>query len=253
MVLTRFSVLFALVPLFGDQVIPPPVKVLLALSFSAVMFPMLRETGAIQIADASIWSASAGKLLLTVFAEVLIGLSIGFASQLVFHAIHVAGELLSTFMGLSMSTQYDPHAQSQSMVISQILGTLGMLTFLAMDGHHVLLQAMLESFRLIPVGHFPDSAVFQQNLLRMIGNVLSFGVQLSAPMSACMLLVNIVYGVLGKALPQLNILTLSMASGIFIGGVVLLISYPSMQAGMNGLFMTEFEDLKQLMVAYGGK
>ena len=128
-----------------------------------------------------------------------------------------------------------------------------MLTFLSVDGHHLLFRAMVETFHLIPQGHFTMSEQFKDSLLHLVGNTLVFGLQLSAPMAACMLLVNIVYGIMGKALPQLNILTLSMASSALIGGFVLLVTYPSIQNGMSNIFHSYFDDLKQFLVVYGGK
>ncbi len=253
MVMIRVSTLIMILPIFGDKVIPATVKVLLSLTVSAVLFPILKESGAVRVSDAVVWSQTTGGLLLTLGAEMLVGLSIGFASQLIFHAIHAGGDFMAQFMGLSMASQYDPHAESQTMVLSQLLGTLAMLTFLAVDGHHLLLRAMIESFRLIPQGHFGLGEAIKSNLVHLVGNVLYFGVQLSAPMAACMILVNMIYGILGKTLPQLNILTLSMASGVFIGGFVLLVTYPSLQSGFVSLYDTYFSDLKQLMVVYGGK
>jgi len=253
MVLMRIGVLIALLPIFGDKVVPPTVKVLLSITFAAVLFPILREGGAIRIEDARAWSDTTGHLVLTIASEVMVGLTIGFASQLVFHSIHVAGDFMAQFMGLSMANQYDPHQETQTAVLGQLLSALAMLTFLAVDGHHLLFRAMVETFYTIPQGHFVVNEAYKNSLIHLAGNTLLFGVQLAAPMAACMMLVNIVYGILGKALPQLNLLTLSMASGCFIGGMVLLISYPSIQNGMTNIFSVYFDDLKQFMVVYGGK
>lgn len=253
MVLVRVSTLLMLLPIFGDKVVPQPVKVLLSLSLAAVLFPTLKGAGYIQLQDAAEWTKTAGTLFFVLVSEIMIGLAVGFASQLVFHAIRAGGDFMSHYMGLSMATQYDPHAESQTMVVSQMLGVFAMLTFLAMDGHYMLLRALVESFHLIPQGHLNISEAFKNNLVGMVGNILFFGIQLAAPMSACMLLINIVYGVMGKALPQLNILTLSMASGVFVGSIILLISYPSLQAGFASIFENYFSDLKQFMVVYGGK
>jgi flagellar biosynthetic protein FliR len=253
MVLVRISTLMALLPIFGDKAIPATVKVLLSLSFSAVLFPILRSNGVLDIAGAAEWSSTTGKLIMTVASEVMIGLAVGFASQLVFHSIHVAGDFMAQFMGLSMASMYDPHTENQTMVMGQLLGALAMLTFLALDGHHLIFRALVETFRLIPQGHFVMNEAFKNSLVHLAGNTFLFGIQLAAPMAACMLLVNIVYGILGKALPQLNILTLSMASSVCIGGFVLLITYPSVQNGMSNIFNTYFEDLRQFMVVYGGK
>jgi flagellar biosynthetic protein FliR len=253
MVLMRVSTMLMLVPIFGDKSVPGTVKILLSLTFSAVLFPILKANGVIHVMEARIWSETAGKLVMTLASEILIGIGVGFASQLVFQAIHVAGDYIATLMGFSMASTYDPHQESQTMVLSQFLNALGMMTFLALDGHHMIFKAIVESFHLIPQGHFAITEAFKNSMVHLVGNTLLFGLQLAAPMSACMLLVNIVYGILGKALPQLNILSLSMASSAFIGGFVLLVTYPSMQSGMSGIFATSFEDLKQFLVVYGGK
>ena len=253
MVLMRVSTMLMLFPVFGDRAVPAPVKILLSVTFSAILFPILRSSGVLDIAAAEQWSSTTGKLLMVLSSEIMMGLAVGFASQLVFQAVHVAGDFIAQLMGLSMATSYDPHFESQSAMVSQLLGALAMLTFLAVDGHHVLFRAIVESFRLIPLGQLTGSEAFKNSIIHLAGNTLYFGVQLAAPMAACMMLVNIVYGILGKALPQLNILTLSMASSLFIGGVVMLVTYPSLQSGVSGLFTAYFDDLKQFMVAYGGK
>lgn len=253
MVLMRMSTLMLLLPIFGDRSVPGPVKILLSVTFSAILFPMLKGSGAIHVEDAVVWSATTGKLLMTVATEVLVGIVVGFAAQLVFHAIQIAGDFISQFMGLSMASMYDPHMENQTMVLGQLMSALAMLTFLAMDGHHLLFRAMTETFNLIPQGHFVVNEAFKTSIVGLVGNTMLFGIQLAAPMAACMLLVNIVYGIVGKALPQLNILTLSMASSVLIGCFVLIVSYPSIQSGMVNIFHANFEDLKRFMVVYGGK
>lgn len=253
MVLIRVSTLLAIFPIFGDKSVPAPVKILLSICFSAILFPVLRSNGVVDVDFANDWSASTGKLLLVLSSEVMTGLAIGFASQLVFQAIHVAGDFIAQLMGLSMASSYDPHFESQTMLVGQLLSALAMLTFLAIDGHHILFRALVESFRIIPQGHWAGSEAFYLSITGLAGNTLKFGVQLAAPMAACMLVVNIVYGILGKALPQLNVLTLSMASSFLIGSFVLWLSYPSFQSGVTSLFVSTFDDLKQFMVVYGRK
>jgi len=253
MVLVRIGTLLMLLPIFGDKSVPGTVKILLSLSFATVLFPILRSNGVIDIQAANEWSSTTGKLLVTVATEVMVGLAVGFASQLVFHSIHVAGDFIAQFMGLSMASMYDPHTENQTMVVGQVLGALAMLTFLALDGHHLIFEALVDTFRLIPQGHFVANEAFKTSIVHLTGNTILFGIQLAAPMAACMILVNIVYGIMGKALPQLNILTLSMASSVFIGGFVLLITYPSVQNGMANIFGTYLDDLRNFMVAYGGK
>ena len=167
MVLMRISTLMMLLPIFGDKTIPPTVKVLLSLSTAAILFPILRANGSIKVEDAAIWSETTGKLLITLVSELLVGLAIGFASQLVFHAIQIAGDFMAQFMGMSMASQYDPHMESQTVVLGQLLSALAMLTFLSVDGHHLLFRAMIETFHLIPQGHLAMGEAFKNSIIQL--------------------------------------------------------------------------------------
>lgn len=253
LVLVRISVLLVLLPIFGDKMVPTPVKILLSLALSIILFPILKDSGVVRVETVSAHTNSTGALLMLVGLEVLVGLIVGFVSQLVFQAIHIAGDFISQMMGLSMASMFDPHMEQQTMVLSQMLSALAMLTFLAIDGHHIMLQALIESFRYIPQGGGQITEMVKNSLVQVTGNVMLFGIQLAAPIALCMLLVNMVYGVIGKALPQLNILTLSLAVGVLVGSIVLLLSYPSFQSGVANIFDASFDSLKGFMVVYGGK
>src|SRR5689334_8186025 len=85
MVLMRISTMIMLLPIFGDKSVPGTVKIILSLTFSAVLYPILKANGVVHVQDVPEWSSSTGKLLMTLVTEILTGLAVGFASQLVFH------------------------------------------------------------------------------------------------------------------------------------------------------------------------
>jgi len=247
MVLVRMSVLLAVLPFFGDKIIPGPVKILLSIAMSVVFFPILRENGSIHINDAAVWGASFGTLLGTVVLEILVALVIGFTAQLMFQTVAIAGDIIGQLMGLSSASIYDPHTESQTVVLGQVLTTLGMLAFLSINGHHMLIRAIVECYREVGIGAFAIQDTFKAELLRMTGNTIGFGFQLAAPVTVAMLLINIIYGILAKALPQLNILTLSMAASMFVGLFVIAMSYPAIHTGMIGIFDGVFDDLRGVL------
>lgn len=253
LVLTRTSVILSLVPIYGDKVVPTQLKILFSIALSGILFPLLKDAGVIHVDQIAAQVTSMGKFLMLMMMEILAALVIGFVSQLVFHAIHTAGDFISQMMGLSMASVYDPHMEQQTLVISQILSVLAMLLFLAVEGHYVMLQAVIESFRYIPQGSEMATELLKSQLITTTGNVLWFGIQLAAPMTVCMMLVNIIYGVVAKTLPQLNVLTFSLAAGLLIGTFVLMVSYPSVQSGVVNLFDASFDSLKEVMVVYGRK
>jgi flagellar biosynthesis protein FliR len=247
MVFIRMSTLVAVMPLFGDKVIPVTVKILLSLALSVAMFPMLVGNGWISTGQTTAWMNDLAAFVGTLTQEVLVGLTLGFSAQLVFHTITAAGDFIGQFLGLNTASSYDPHLQAQTALMGQILSALGMLAFLSIDGHLMLVKAIADSFHWIAIGQFSVGEGFKTEIIRMTTNVLSFGLQLSAPVAMVMMFLNIIYGVLAKTLPQLNILTLSMSMSLFVGLMVLFASYPAIHSGMIGLFQGAFEDLTGLM------
>jgi flagellar biosynthetic protein FliR len=243
-VLVRFSVLFAVLPIFGDKVIPTPVKVLLSLSVTIALFPMLVARGNVNPADAMVWGSTASGIIGTIALEVLCALILGYTARLAFEAIQFGGNLVGTFMGFSTAAQYDPHQESQTQVVAQIQMAIATLLFLALDGHHLMLRASLSSYQIIGVGGLAGfvkglgtaQAAFSQRIIVMSGEVIKFGMQLAAPVAVCMFAVNVAFGVMAKAMPQLNILVLSFAVTALIGLAVMLLTVPEFQGAATNVF-----------------
>lgn len=253
-VLVRFSVLFSVLPFVGDKVIPMPVKVLLSLAVTIALFPMLVARGNINPAQAAIWGATAGGIVGTIALEVLCALVLGYTARLSFEAIQFGGNLVGTFMGFSTAAQYDPHQESQTQVVAQIQMAIAMLLFLALDGHHVMLRASLQSYSFVGIGGMAGfvksgmNGAFSARIIQLTGEVVKFGVQLAAPVAVCMFAVNVVFGVLAKAMPQLNILVLSFAVTALIGLLVMLLSVPEFQGAATNVFSLMGEWMNGILV-----
>lgn len=240
-VLTRFSVLIAVLPFTGDRVIPGPTKILLALGATLAIFPSLLRRDLVRPADALIWSQTTLGLLRTIGVETAFGLLLGFIARLSFDAIAIGGNLCGTFMGFAMANVYDPHQESQSQVVAQLQAALAMLIFLAVDGHHLMLQAALDSYRTLGVGGqgFVDgwfSVALQQRITSMAADAFKFGLLLSAPVAVSIFAVNAAFGVLARALPQMNVLVLSFAVTALAGLAVLYLSMGEYQGGVRAVF-----------------
>jgi flagellar biosynthetic protein FliR len=241
--------MIAILPILGDRFVPMLVKVLLSLSISIALFPALIARGEVKPYEAHIWGASTGSLAAVMGFEALFALVIGYVGKMVFEAISFGGNLIGSFMGFSMASTYDPHQESQTQVIAEIQLAISILTFLALDGHHLMLRAALESYRIVGVGGMGLLAnqgfngAFSQKLIELSGEVIKLGVQLGAPVALALFGVNIVFGVMAKALPQLNILVLSFATSALVGLVVMFLSVPEFQetagniVGRAGMWM----------------
>lgn len=231
-VLMRYSVLFSVLPFVGDRVVPAPVKVLLAFSVSIALFPALVATGSIHPGDAVVWARTPVGIINTIALEILFGLAIGFTARLAFDGISFGANLVGTAMGFAAAASYDPHQETQTQVIAQIQTAIAMLIFLTLDGHHLMLKASLESYHVVGIGKAAFSSTFNQKLTHLTAEVIRLGIQIAAPVAISLFSVNIVFGIMSKAMPQLNIFMLSFSVTAIIGFFVMLISMPEFQGAV---------------------
>lgn len=250
-VLMRYSTLLVILPIFGDRLVPVPVKLLLSLTVTFVLYPVLKETGAIHEQEALKWGASLGGLVGTIALEVLFGLTLGYVGRLVFDAIQIGGEIIGNFMGFASASQYDPQQESQSQVISKIQLNLAMILFLILNGHHVTLQGALKSYEIVPLGGAKFGESLMRELIQLTGWVLTIGLQLAAPIALSLFMINIVYGVISKAIPQFNVLVLSFSVSALIGLFILMAGLPEFFDVTSGMFANLDRQFNAVMVAMG--
>ena len=252
-VLVRYSVLFSVLPFIGDKMVYGPLKVVFALVVSIAMFPALITHHYVNPKDALIWGSQASSIAGTIGLEVLFALALGFTARLLFDAIGFGSNLVGNFMGFASANIYDPHQETHTQVVGEFQMSLAMLIFLALDGHHLLLKASLDSYRIVPMGSAGFTAIFTQRLTEMTANVVKFAVQLAAPVGLAIFSVNVAFGVISRAMPQVNVLVLSFAVTSLVGLVVMLIGLPEFYSGVAGVF-SRFEDwLLAIQYAWVGK
>jgi flagellar biosynthetic protein FliR len=240
-VMVRFSVLFALLPFIGDRIVPAPVKVLLAVACTIALFPALVAGGSVRPHEANIWGATTGSIAATIACEVIFGLAMGFTARMLFESISFGGNLIGNFMGFAAASTYDPHQESQTQVIAQIHTAVAMLIFLALDGHHLMLRAALDSYRIVGMGKASVGGITSTRLIEFTGQTIRFGIQLAAPVALSIFAVNVAFGVIAKAMPQLNILVLSFAVTSLVGLAVMLMCVPEFQ-GAAGAVLSRVGD-----------
>lgn len=252
-VLVRFSVLIALMPFVGDRMVPAPVKVLLSLVVTVALFPALVSAGDVHPIEAANWGATTGGIANTVFCEVLVGLVLGFTAKMLFESVSFGANLVGNFMGFAAASTYDPHQESQTQVVAQIQLTIAMLIFLSLDGHHLMLRASLDSYHLVGLGKATFGAVASQRLIELSSQVIHFGLQLAAPVAISMFAVNVAFGVIAKAMPQLNILVLSFAVTSLVGLSVMFMCVPEFQGAVGAVLGKMGEWMDGMASALGGR
>lgn len=256
-VLVRFGVVFAVLPVIGDRNVPGPLKILFAVSVTIALFPTLLKTGQIKPGNAATWASSPSGIASTVGFEALVGLALGYVAKMSFETINFGSNLVGNFMGFASASTYDPHQESQTQVVAEIQMAIAMLLFLAIDGHHLMLRAALESYRVVglggamAVGKAGFGAAFGARIVEMSGEVIKFGILLASPVAVSLFAVNVAFGVLAKAMPQLNILVLSFAVTALVGLIVMLISIPEFQGVTEIILGKMSEWMEKIALAIG--
>lgn len=238
LILSRVSALFVSAPLFGTRLIPPTMKVALAALISIVILPV-----------APITSEPPGSLFLLaamIVREVAIGLLIGYAAALLFEGIRSAGRFVDFQMGFVMMNVFDPTTETQSSVVGQFQYMVALMLFLAVNGHHWLISALVQSFRVVS----SSNALFGTTLYANF-NEVAFGffvvvVKIGAPVAAVLFLVDVGFAMLARAVPQMNVFVVGFPAKILMGFLTLAVGmsmfayvvvrlFGRMQADITGL------------------
>lgn len=227
---------------FSNPVFNVPVRVLFCLVLAMLVFPVIKT-------DAAAAKGFTDSLPFLAAREVLIGLIMGFLTRLFFFAVSMTGDLISVSLGLSSAQLYNPMMGSQGGVLENFHVILGSMFFLIINGHHMLISALVQSFDLLPVaaatlktGGLGEIALFGQDLM-----VLT--IKMSAPILVSILLANLAMGILGRAIPQMNVLVTSFPVTILLGFGVMFVCMPLFVTEMNGLVDVTAVKLLQVLKA----
>lgn len=208
----RVSGLMLFAPFFSSAMIPMRVKAVLAITTTAVLYPVYAPH--LRTFAVSEWPAMVG-------SEMLVGIAIGLATNAVIEAAQLAGQVLSIQMGYSLVNILDPNTQVESTVVAVFHQGLAMLIFLTLGVHHWILRAVARSFDYLPPGTALMTPVLSQALLHEGAIVLELGMQIAGPVLAATLLADVVLGLLGKASPQMPLMLLGPAIKSMIGVLLL--------------------------------
>lgn len=229
-VFVRYGAFFSMLPFFGHQSVPGIIRVLFSLACTVCVFPMLLHKGYVDPKMAIHWSSTTEMFLKTLAGEVLFGVCVSFVAKLLFDVITMAGSFMATAMGYAMATTYDPHFEGQSVSLAELQAILATLVFLSVDGHHQILVAALKSYQYCSLGGFSVEEAFSQRLIEMTRDVLILSIQLSAPILLSMFGVNVIFGIFSRAMPQVNVLMLSLSVTGILGLIVLYLVQNDMQS-----------------------
>ena len=210
LVMMRVAPVLFMMPLFNARNLPPLLKAGLTLTVSLVLWPIVKV-------DPSSFSLDVYSLGFFILSEFLIGFLLGLSVRLILTSLQLAGEFAGFQMGFGVANILDPQTGMSGTLIAQFYYLLGLLIFLSIDGHHWFFRALVQSFRLLPPGEFAFQEGLYRHLLHLSGKMFSLAIQMVAPVTATLLLVQFGLSVMARMMPQMNLLISSFPLTIAFG------------------------------------
>ncbi len=215
--LFRIAAFFMFMPIISSQLVPTRVRMGLAVLVTLAVAPLLPE---MPVVDGLSFEA-----YLLVGQQLLIGFSMAFIFQMFFQIFVLVGQMIAMQMGLGFASMVDPVNGVSVAVLSQFYLMLVMLMFVCMNGHLVVIEVFIESFKIMPVGtEIFEVGIFMQ-LVMWASWMFASALVLALPAVCALLVVNFAFGIMNRAAPQLNVFALgfpiSMLTGLMIVFVTL--------------------------------
>lgn len=219
LVLFRMIAFIIAMPVIGVAPIPIQIKVLFALSMTFIIFPVTDWKGLsveISNADAAFLAAK----------EIAIGLIFGFLGRMFFMTLSMAGQLISISMGISNAQLFNPAFGESSTAFDQFFIILATLFFFSIQGHHLMISGLVETFNIIPIYQSSIDLSGFAALVPMSEKIIEISLKFASPILVTILFTNVAMGVVGRAVPQINILITSLPVNTLVGLFVLFVGVP---------------------------
>ncbi len=244
LIITRISGLFLSAPILSSRIIPVRVKVLTIIGLAAVMVYFI-PVNYIRAID------TPGFFIAALAVEILIGYTIGFVAYMVFAAIQLAGQVMDMQMGFAIVNVVDPQSGTQIPLMGNLTQTISLLMYLAIDGHHYLFQALIQSYKLIPVLGLSLNAGFYDLIFDISVYMFVIAVKIAAPIVIAIMTADIAMGFIARTVPQMNVFIVGLPLKILVGLGTLFVVMPVYIWVFNMLFAKFFTYLDQIIKLMG--
>jgi len=220
LVLFRLAGLITMAPVLGSAGIPVKIRVLFAVVLSAAVYPMVPAVT--DVPD------TLPGLTLAVGAEMLIGISMGFALYLMLIGVQVGADLVSYQMGLGMAHLVDPNTELDSTVLSQLYVMVATLMYVLMNGHIVLIRSLVQTFDTVPLLGAGIGMDVLNLMVSILTNAFVLGIRVAGPALVAIYLATIALGFISRTMPQLNILAAGFPIRITLGLTLIIATFGAM-------------------------
>lgn len=241
LIMSRYLGLFLITPIFSSRLVQNKIKVLLSFFMAIITFLLMYETTALTIPTTDL------EIIFFLIKELSIGVFMGFIIYLVFTAIQMAGQFIDLRMGFRIGNVIDPMSGASSPIMGQFLNIFAILLFLSIDGHHIIIKGLYKSFEVLPLGSISISNNLLNFVIRKGADMFIIGFKIALPVMGTLFVVDIMLGFLARAVPQMNIFIIGLPLKIFVGFVLLFLSFNSLTYFLTEIFNAGFKDMLRII------
>ncbi len=211
LVFLRVSAFMLVLPFFSIANFPPTMRIALGALTALLLAPLLP---AFPMGHLSLLG-----LLGLMVQEVNIGLLLGFVSRMVFYTVDLAGNIISSEMGLNMASLLNPLSGQSSQAPGMIMFFLAAVVMFTLDLHHWVLVGFERTYTVLPIGGPHLNAGLFEEIVKHTARIFMVALQISAPVIAVSFVITLVFSVLSRAVPQMNVFSESFSFRI-VGGLI---------------------------------
>ncbi|MCW8932542.1 MAG: flagellar biosynthetic protein FliR [Gammaproteobacteria bacterium] len=235
----RISAMMMTAPIFSAKSVPIKVRVTTAVVITMVVVPILPPLPLVDFIS--------GEALLIAIHQVIIGAIMGFALQLAFNLFVMSGHILAMQAGLGFSMMNSPQDGIQVTVVGQLYLFLATFLYLALDGHLILIREVANSFSLLPINTIGISTTGYWMLVSWGSQMFQSAVMMVLPAMTALLMVNISFGVMSKASPQLNPFSVGFLITIMLAFVIIYITMPTLVPYFERIMTDIFQLIQDIL------
>jgi len=240
-ILLRMSLILFMTPIFSSIHIPTSLKALISFTLANIIFLLPHQHIAPLTSDPL-------PLLQIVAGEIIFGLVVALSILIVFAAFQFAGELISFQMGFGFAQVADPQSGVQMGFLSGWFQLVATLIFMSLNGHHMVIKLIVETFRTIPIGGFVLTTDTYGKMVGLFSYLFVIGIKAAAPAMIALLFTQVALGLISKFAPQINILVASLPVTIALGFLFLSFSVTIWSEAMESFLGKLMQFLRAIMV-----
>lgn len=230
LIFVRVSSLIFSAPYFSTSVFPQRVKLFFAVTLTIVLYPIIPLQGAVLATNASLV-----EVVIAIVKEILVGVSMGLVGQIIFGGVQMAGVLVSYDLGISFGSVVDPLSRNKNNTLTQFMILMAILLFLGIRGDVLYIKALVDSFKIVPLGHV-HPAEAGPVFLKIAVYLFKVGAQLAAPFLVVLFLMDMSFAVFARIMPQSNIFFIALPLKVGVGILIFIAALPYMPVAFHTFF-----------------